>query len=368
MTLGLACIMFSAAPLFAEENTSARIEPFYVPSLIPSLRIKGPLDFCGEPVPLRDDDVQERLEKELVVLLWMPYQTVLWIKRAGRYLPYIEEALKENNIPNDFKYMAIIESALRPHIGSSAGAVGFWQFMRPTGIKYGLRIDREVDERRSLYASTQAAIRYIKDLYDEFGSWTLAAAAYNMGETGLRARIAEQKTNNYYKLYLNLEAQYFVPKILCAKLVMSQPEKYGFNLGNEDLYPPYEFDRVKLNFSHSIPLQNIAEASGTYFKVIKDLNPEIRGSNTPKGWKFILIPKGSAKYFHARLREITKGYQTITAKKELGNKHVYTVQKGDSLSMIADNFRVSLMDLLEWNRLSIHSTIHPGDQLVLYPD
>ena len=152
------------------------------PSLVASVKITEPIDFCGEPVDLASQEVRERLEKELLLTIWDRPQVILWIKRSTRYLPIIEKMLSENEMPDDLKYVAIIESALRPHAGSRKGAIGFWQFLKSTGQKYGLRINAEIDERRNIFASTLAAINYFKDLYQMLGSWTLAAAAFNMGE------------------------------------------------------------------------------------------------------------------------------------------------------------------------------------------
>ena len=133
--------------------------------------------------------------------------------------------MKENGLPDDIKYIAVAESALRPHAGSSKGAMGFWQFMADTGRKYGLTINAYVDERRNIFASTAAAIRYLNELHQKFGSWELAAAAYNMGEEGLQAEILEQDTNNYYQLYLPLETQRYIFRILSVKLILLKPDK-----------------------------------------------------------------------------------------------------------------------------------------------
>ncbi|UCF58112.1 MAG: lytic transglycosylase domain-containing protein, partial [Deltaproteobacteria bacterium] len=158
-----------------------------MPSLIFSLNITIPLTFCDEQVPIDNQDIRERLEKELLLSLWDRPQVILWLKRSRRYLPHIEKMLNENTLPEDLKYVAVAESALRPHVSSGRGAIGFWQFMAGTGRKYGLVINTRIDERRNLFASTRAAIRYFKDLRKTFGTWTLALAAFNMGEEGLMA-------------------------------------------------------------------------------------------------------------------------------------------------------------------------------------
>ena len=151
---------------FVHGQDPATLEPIQVPSLMSSVRISGPLDFCGEPVELDNRDVRERLEKELLLTLWDRPQIVLWIKRSNRYFPIIEKMLQEHKIPQDLKYIAIAESALRPHAGSKKGAIGFWQFLKSSGRKYGLKINSEKDERRNIFRSTEAAIAYFKELYE----------------------------------------------------------------------------------------------------------------------------------------------------------------------------------------------------------
>jgi membrane-bound lytic murein transglycosylase D len=276
------------------------------PSLISSLRIETPLEFCGENVPLQIQEVRERLEKELLLTLWDKPQVILWLKRSRRYLPYIEEMLQKAGLPDDLKFVPIAESALRPHAGSHKGAIGFWQFMRHTGRQHGLVINRRIDERRNIFASTQAAVNYFQSLYKTFGSWSLAAAAYNMGGESLAREIKEQGTDNYYHLYLPLETQRYVFRIVAIKLIFSDPKKYGFTLADEDYYPPLEFDRIQIDCPREIHLRIIAEAANTHFKAIKDLNPEIRGYSLPAGQHTILVPKGASQDFDARYQLLLK--------------------------------------------------------------
>jgi len=335
-------------------------EPSQFPSLMTSIRANDSLDFCGEPVALEEQEIRERLEKELLLTLWDRPQVILWIKRSARYLPLIEALLKEQRMPDDLKYIAIAESALRPHVGSPKKAIGFWQFMAATGRKYGLKIDSEKDERRNIFKSTQAAVMYFEDLYDLFGSWTLAAAAYNMGEQGLQAEILAQKTNNYYRLYLPLETQRYVFRVISAKIILENPEKYGFQLRQEDLYPPLRFERINIECFQEIPILIVAQAADAHFKRIKDLNPEIRGHFLAVGTHTILIPEGSAQGFHDRFKALVD--QWLAERKE----RIYVVQEGDNLTTIAERFNVPLPVLVIWNRLGRKKYIHPGDRLVIY--
>jgi membrane-bound lytic murein transglycosylase D len=330
------------------------------PPLISSLKIDTPLELFDERVPLEIQEVRERLEKELLLTLWDRPQVILWLKRSRRYLPYIEEMLQKNGMPGDLKYIALAESALRPHAGSPKGAMGFWQFMQNTGRQYGLVINSRLDERRNIFASTQAAIRYFKDLYKKFGSWTLVAAAYNMGGDGLADEIQEQGVNDYYHLYLPIETQRYVFRILSIKLIFSDPKRYGFHLSSKDYYPPLEFDRIQVNCLQDTHLRIIAQAAKTHFKEIKDLNPEIRGYSLPAGKHTILIPKGASQGFEDRYQPLLN-HQTADQKEQ-----IYVVQEADTLSSIANRFGVPLSSIITWNRLNPTTSIRPGDKLVIY--
>jgi hypothetical protein len=330
-----------------------------LPALI---RISAPLDFCGEPVPLQASEVRERLERELLISLGNRPQVILWIKRSARYLPHIEKALKENGLPDDLKYMAIAESALRIHARSVKGASGVWQFMEPTGARYQLKVSDDRDDRLSFFAATGAAVNYLKDLFALFGSWTLSAAAYNMGESGLRAEMLVQKIDDYYRLYLPLETQRYIFRILSIKLILSNPARYGFHLTAEDLYAPESAEAIEITLPREAPVQLIAEAAKTDFKIIKDLNPEIRGYYLPEGIHRLLMPAGSADGFHNRFAAL---FNQWLADRET---HVYVVKEGDNLSSIAERFDVPLQALLIWNRISVKKIIYPGDRLIIFPN
>lgn len=328
-------------------------------ALIAAARVRGPVDFCGEPVPLQVQDVRERMEREMLSVLADPHQVVLWIKRSQQYLVPIEEELRRQRLPPDLKYVAIAESALRPHAGSPKGAMGFWQFIESTGRKYGLQVDSQKDERRGLFQSTAAAVAYLRELQGMFGSWTLAVAAYNMGENGLRNEIRQQGVMDYYDLYLPLETQRYVFRILTAKLILQEPEKYGFRLEPDDIYAQVPFEKVVLDVEKEIPLLAVAQSADTTVKVIKDLNPEIRGYRLAAGAHSLMIPKAAARGFHERLAQrilrLEEGQQEIS----------YLVREGDTLSQIAERHGVSVSDLRAWNRLDPKKQIQPGMQLLI---
>jgi len=352
----IATLLLPGANVYGES-----FDPAKVPSLISVLKVQEPLEFCGERVPLEIQEVRERLEKELLLNVWDRPQVILWLKRSRRYLPIIEKDLKKSSMPDDLKYVAIAESALRPHVSSIKGAIGFWQFMKHTGRQYGLVINRRIDERRNIFASTKAALKCLKDFYDTFESWTLCVAAYNMGKQGIISEVLEQGTSDYYQLYLPIETQRFIFRILSVKLIISDPGKYGFKLGKQDYFTPPKFDQVRINCSREIPIRIIAQAAKTNFKTIKDLNPEIRGYRLAKGNHLILIPKGRSKNFHTRYSRIIKKIPISR------DERVYTIKKGDILSAIADRFDVPLKVLLIWNSLDPKQPIHPGDRLTIHP-
>jgi hypothetical protein len=323
-------------------------------------RVKS-LTFCGELVPFSNPDVQERFEKEMLLTLWDRPQVILWLKRESRYLNYIREQLKKQAMPLDLQYIAIAESALRPHAGSAKGAIGFWQLLPETARNYGVTVDDYIDERRQLEASTQAALRYLGFLHQKFASWTLAAAAFNMGEEGLAAEILEQNTKNYYKLYLPLETQRFVFRILAAKLILESPQTFGFNVKPDQTYQPSEYDTLGIDCFDLTPISLIAEAAGTYFKRIKDLNPHLRGHYLREGRHEIHLPRGSAKHFQKNYNRLVNAYRNER------HQYIYVVKSGDSLSSIAAKFDVPLAAVLIWNRMGLNHTIHPEDRLVIYP-
>ena len=344
----------------ADAGVHGGAPPEQIPSLIQSIRLEGPLTFCGESVPIKRREVRERMEKEMLLALWNRPQVILWLKRSRRYLEPLSAMLARRGLPADLKYVAVVESALRPHAVSSKGAVGFWQMMAFTGRKYGLTINSRIDERRNFSASSRAALKYLKALHEEFGSWTLACAAYNMGERGLAAAIDAQGQTDFYRLYLPLETQRFLFKILAAKQILTSPRKFGFYLSPTDIYPPFRAKTVEVDCPRDIHMSVVAEAAGTYYKRMKDLNPQIRGAFLAKGKHRLMVPEAAARTFPGKLLQAA---QQIPAE---GVPHVYRVKSGDSLSIIAQRFNVRLSDLLRWNGLNARKVIVPGQTLIIY--
>jgi hypothetical protein len=195
-----------------------------------------------------------------------------------------------------------------------------------------------------------------------FGSWTLAAAAYNMGESGLQSEMMLQKVRSYYHLHLPLETQQYIFRILSAKLILSDPALYGLQLPAEDLYAPQAVEQVRVRCQEDAPVQIIAAAAKTYFKVIKDLNPEIRGHYLPAGHHVLLIPRVAAEGFQARFAELFN--QWLADRKA----NMYVVRKGESLSMIAQRFNVPVQAIAAWNRISTKTKLNPGERLIVFPN
>lgn len=275
-------VIYSTRDTTSVAGASFRFSAFDAPSS---------LDFCGELVPLNEFEVRERYDFEVLVTVYRNAATVLGFKRANRWFPVIEPILKKNGVPDDFKYLAVIESNLSNAISPSK-AVGFWQFLEGTGKQYGLEIREGVDERYDVVKSTEAACIYLKTAYKKFGSWTLAAASYNMGMAGLGNQLEEQGEDNYYNLRLNSETARYVLRLVFTKELFLHPEKYGYNLDKKDFYPVVPVRSVTVNTS--IPdLVVFARENGTNYKLLRELNPWLRSNKltNPKGKTYtILLP------------------------------------------------------------------------------
>jgi hypothetical protein len=239
----------------------------------------------------------------LVNAYWQS-QTLLFYKRANKFFPIIEPILKENNVPDDLKYLAIAESGLM-NVVSPAGAAGYWQFLKKTGIEYDLEVNNEVDERYNIERSTQAFCDYMQDAYDHFGNWTLAAASYNMGIAGLQKQITRQNVSNYYDLLLNEETGRYVFRLLSIREILTNPTKYGFYFRPQDLYPVIDYKVVELN----TPVKDFAlyaQEEGINYKILKVLNPWLRQD---------FLTNSSGKTYQIKIP--TSGYYSITSSDSL---------------------------------------------------
>ena len=239
-----------------------------------SLDVPQKMTFAGEPVPLNIPDVYERLDKELQINTYFHSNTLFLIKRANRWLPQIEKILKANNVPDDFKYLPLIESNLLNDV-SPKDAVGYWQILKSAGRENGLEITDEVDERYDPLKATEAACRYLNQAYRKFGNWTLVAASYNRGMGGIERAIENQKVNNYYDLFLNEETSRYVFRILAIKEIVENPVKYGFRVSPRHLYQEERLKYVEVDETIK-DLVDFARAHNVNYKLIKRHNPWLR--------------------------------------------------------------------------------------------
>jgi hypothetical protein len=246
-------------------DTIYAVKPFKLPDTV---------SFAGEEMPLQNFDTRESLERELLTSAYRHSSTILVIKRAARYFPIIEKILKENDIPDDFKYVALAESELS-NVVSPVGATGFWQIMQSTGREEGLEINNEIDERYSIEKSTVFACNYFRKSYDKYGNWTLAAASYNGGRRSLDDQIGIQKQTNYYDLLLTEETARYIFRVVAYKLIVSDPAGYGFMISKDDLYPELQYYEVKVDTSVA-DLAVFSHSFGTNYKLLKLLNPWLR--------------------------------------------------------------------------------------------
>lgn len=254
------------------------------------------MDFAGEKVPLHRKDVQEALRKELIVNTYLHSHSVQILKNAPRAFAVIEPLLKKAGIPDDFKYLAVIESNLNPTVVSPAGAVGVWQFMNKTAKEYGLEVNSEVDERYHTEKATLAATRYLRKAYERFGSWTVAAASYNAGTSMLLKQMNIQQENNYYNLLLGEETERYVFRILALKQILTHPERYHFYV--PDPYPVEKTRRIKVNG----PVEDWTEFAKKHhvsYKTLKRFNPWLRKTKlkNPKRKTYEIILPANPKLY-----------------------------------------------------------------------
>ena len=270
LTFILSIIFFNAVNLSdktLEKNTSSTYN-------IKALKIPSGLSFAGEKVPTELDDIKERMDRELLVNTYWQSNGLLLIKRAHKYFPLIEPLLKKYGIPDDFKYLAVAESGLENN-SSPAGAAGFWHFLKSSAKEYGLEVNQNVDERYNLEKATKVAAEYLKKSKKRFGTWTLAAAAYNAGNARIARNLKKQQVTNYYDLLLNSETSRYVFRIVALKEVLSNPRKYGFEFEEDDLYNLPDIKTVKVD-TVITNIASFAKKFKTNYKELKLNNAWLR--------------------------------------------------------------------------------------------
>ena len=255
------------------ENDTASFEQHH----LSAFELNHDIDFCGEKVPLHSKDILERYEREVLKNALWHSEMMLLHKRTGKYFPIIEQILASQGIPDDFKYLCVIESGL-DNVVSPAGAAGFWQIMSQTGKEFGLDVSDQIDERYHLEKATEAACKYFKQAFQKFGSWTLVAASYNIGMSGLERRLKAQGTDNYYDLLLNSETSRYVFRILAVKDILEHPNRYNFDFDKKDKYAPYSTYAVVVD--STVPnWSEWAQRQSINYKILKLFNPWLRTSN-----------------------------------------------------------------------------------------
>lgn len=293
--IGAAILAISAISIHAvqEAPTDENFEKKLINDYnVYALPLPEKMDFAGEPVPLENPDIRERMDRELLVNTYWQSNGLLLFKRAHKYFPQIEPLLKKYGLPDDFKYLAVAESGLE-YTSSPAGASGIWHFMKATGQEYGLEINDYVDERYNLEKATMVAAEYLKKSKERFGNWTMAAASYNAGVAGMSKQMDRQKQTDYYDLLLNNETSRYVFRILALKEMMTHPQKYGFNFREKDLYNQIPTFTVKVNTA----VDDWAEwvkPYGINYKILKLHNPWLRDTylkNSSGKEYFIEIPE-----------------------------------------------------------------------------
>ncbi|MCB9170683.1 MAG: lytic transglycosylase domain-containing protein [Flavobacteriales bacterium] len=286
MTVALRLFTYSVSD---EETDLDHQRDFNANYKIFSLTLPNQVSLCGETVPMDKLDVRERLDRELLVNTYWQSNSILAYKRSARWFPVISEVLRREGLPDDLKYIPLVESGLT-NVVSPAGATGYWQFMKETAEHWGLEVNGEVDERYNVVKSTEAACRYLKDQYAHFGSWALAVAAYNLGPAGVDKQIARQKQEDYYQLLLPEETSRYVFRLLALKEITSDPERYGFHIRDKDLYRPYRVREMVID-GRVDDLADLAIRQGTDYKTLKLLNPWLRDTklSNPQGHTYQLL-------------------------------------------------------------------------------
>jgi hypothetical protein len=325
----------------------------------PLLHFKTPksLELFGEPVPLERRDVWERLDKQYLLALSREAQVILWLKRSRQFFPFIEAELKKKELPDDLKYIAVAESDLNTFARSPKGASGVWQFMKGTGIRFGLETQHWIDQRYSFEKATAAALAYLSALYEQFGQWMLAVAAYNCGEERMARAIEEQNTGQFVDLSLPRETEEYLFRIMAIKIILSHPENYGFILEDDDYYIAGAAAEVEVNLPGSFHMRYIAEAARTTYRTLIELNPELRGYYLPAGQHRLRIPSEGVEGFDQRMSE-------CIARADEGMKSIYIVRKGDTITSIAAKLKVPADKLMRWNGITSADIVYTGQRLV----
>lgn len=361
------------------------------------------MDLCGESVPLNLEDVYERFDREFTLVVYNHAQVYLWLKRMDRYFPSVEGRLRQLGLPDDLKYVAIVESDLMPNACSPKGAAGPWQFMPSTGSAYGLDQQGSCDQRFDFDRSTDSAFRLLGDLHRRYKNWALAIAAYNCGDKRILDEMRSQRVTDYYRLKLPQETERYVFRILAVKAVLGNPSRYGYNLPKGYGYGQMRIDRVTVTLGQPVPIQTVASAAGTTFREVKRLNPIFRADDIPAGTHEIKLPAGTRGSFEQNFAaakasgsaglealplaaptepreretkpervaasrppepEKPQPKTSVIAPKPQSQPQQHVVAKGETLSGIAQKYKVSVQELQKANDLK-GTSVKMGQKLTI---
>lgn len=302
-TLGFALPFFTSSEVFNPEKESVKSE---VPSLTAPPSIPNQVSFAGENITLDRYDLRERMDRELMSFTYMHSTTMLTIKKANRYLPIIEPILRQQGVPDDLKYLAIIESSLNTLAKSPAGAAGMWQFMQTTGRQYGLEVNNNIDERYHIEKATVAACKYLKEAYEKYGNWLSVAASYNGGQARITSELKKQQAEKATDLWLVEETSRYMFRLLAAKEVFTNPQRFGFLLKREELYPVMKYDEVTVTTGIDT-LATFAKQHGISYRELKDANPWLRQDflQNKSGRTYVLkIPAKESIYYQPKQTKV----------------------------------------------------------------
>jgi soluble lytic murein transglycosylase-like protein len=333
------------------------LKPPAVTWMVPYFDIPEKADLCQEPVPLQSADVRERFDREFTIVTQSHAQVYLWLKRSERYFPWIEKQLASRGLPDDLKYLAVAESDLTGSAVSHAGAVGPWQFMADTASTYGMAQSTVIDERYDFEKAASSAFKYLKDLHDSFGNWTLAVAAYNCGERRMRDEIEKQGINRYYSLKLPQETERYIFRVLAIKEVLGNPEKYGYVLPKGAGYQPIIFERVSVSLPAQMPITTAAKCAGVTYREFKILNPSLVADVIPKGDLTLRVPEGRAKQFDKEVELWKSTCKPIVL--------IHKVSRGETLTAIAHKYNSTEQQICAWNNIA-NNKIRVGQTLKIY--
>ena len=367
ISLAIIAIIFESHTQTEDKKNLEEFQQYY---RVYSLALPKSISFAGEIISLKDADIAERYDKEILTNVYWQSQTILMLKRANKYLPTIQNILIEQQIPLDFQYLALAESGLQ-NVVSPAGAAGFWQFLDKTGKRYGLEISEEVDERYHLEKATYAACQYFKEAYAQLKDWNLVAASYNMGIEGVKKQIRAQNINNYFDLYLNVETARYLFRIIAIKDICENPQKYGFHIPYNDLYKKTPVVWVKVDLSIS-SLASWSQQNACNYKLLKLLNPWLRKPfiNVPLN-KIYYVALPQDKILASNLaRKIVNDTLTLEdtkqdnmLKEDLLTHIDHTVMRGETSKSIAEKYQINEEDLLIWNELNAGAILKPGSKI-----